>query len=283
MIPDAATVVLADLADWLVLALALGLIWHAVWRRRRGAAPVVDESTPAWRCDLWDLALAWLLVWMVRSVVTAPEAEGGAGGAAVPALDETAILSGLAMHVLLGGLLIFYLKGMRGRDPLEWLGLRERPLGRLIGRGVLMLGPAFLLVWAVAELTTPWLKQRGFEEAPQEIVSTFAEAPQWPMRLIIGLAATVVAPLVEEMTFRGFLYPVLKRYSDGVFAALVSSFIFGVAHQHLGGFLPLSALGLLLAWSYQRTGSLVVPVITHALFNTTTLAVLLLAERLPEG
>jgi len=50
-------------------------------------------------------------------------------------------------------------------------------------------------------------------------------------------------------------------------AILLSSLLFSLAHFELVGLLPIFALGALLAWSYEQTGQLMVPILIHALHN----------------
>lgn len=89
------------------------------------------------------------------------------------------------------------------------------------------------------------------------------------------IAAAVIAPLVEELFFRGFIYGVMKRYTDGLFAALCSSILFAVVHMHVGTLLPLALLALIFCALYERTGSLLVPMLLHAAFNSVSLVVML--------
>jgi membrane protease YdiL (CAAX protease family) len=100
----------------------------------------------------------------------------------------------------------------------------------------------------------------------QAIVSQFP-------RTAIGIAmftlvAVILAPVFEEILFRGFLFRGLANSFGWVWGALISSAIFGAAHLQLDVFLPLAALGFVLAWAYHRTGSLWTNITMHALFNT---------------
>ena len=69
-------------------------------------------------------------------------------------------------------------------------------------------------------------------------------------------SAVVVAPLVEEVIFRGYLYPVFKRFSDRFLAAIVTSMMFALVHGNVPGTLPLFALALMLTIAYELTGCL---------------------------
>ena len=84
---------------------------------------------------------------------------------------------------------------------------------------------------------------------------------------LLTLLAVVMAPLFEELFFRGFLFRGLARSWGWPLAAVVSGAIFGAVHQQLTVFIPLFALGFVLAWTYKRTGSLWTPIALHAVFN----------------
>ena len=88
----------------------------------------------------------------------------------------------------------------------------------------------------------------------------------------IGIAmfifvAVIMAPIFEESLFRGFLFRGLANSFGWLWGALISAAIFGAAHLQLDVFLPLAALGFVLAWAYHRTGSLWTNITMHALFN----------------
>ena len=89
------------------------------------------------------------------------------------------------------------------------------------------------------------------------------------------IAAVIVAPIVEETVFRGFIYGVIKRFTDSWFAAFCSALLFAVVHFHIGSLIPLTVLALVLCAAYERTGSLVVPMMMHGLFNGTSIALMI--------
>ncbi len=84
---------------------------------------------------------------------------------------------------------------------------------------------------------------------------------------LLAVLAVVMAPLFEELFFRGFLFRGLARSWGWPLGAVVSSAVFGAAHMQLTVFVPLFALGFVLAWTYERTGSLWTPISLHAVFN----------------
>jgi membrane protease YdiL (CAAX protease family) len=90
---------------------------------------------------------------------------------------------------------------------------------------------------------------------------------------LVGVATVLVAPLVEETFFRGFVFGGLRRY--GFFwAALISGLLFSAAHLSLGGLIPLALVGMLFAWSYSRTGSLWTSIYAHLIFNLVSFVAL---------
>ena len=123
--------------------------------------------------------------------------------------------------------------------------------------------PALTLTIIVSYLLSRRLE---LEPAPQPLVRLIL-AERGFFLFWLGLLAVVLAPLVEEMFFRGFFYPALKNKIKMPAAILLSSLLFSLAHFELVGLLPIFALGVLLAWSYEQTGQLMVPILIHALHN----------------
>lgn len=84
--------------------------------------------------------------------------------------------------------------------------------------------------------------------------------------------ATVVAPVVEETVFRGMLYTALRAQMKTWPAALLSGAIFAAVHPTLPGqFLPIMALGVVLALLREKTGSLAPSMVCHAVNNAVML------------
>ncbi|MFH0801619.1 MAG: type II CAAX endopeptidase family protein [bacterium] len=88
----------------------------------------------------------------------------------------------------------------------------------------------------------------------------------WDQALLFLLVACL-APLFEEILFRGLIYGVLRKTLKPWPAILLVSFLFSFLHVDPAGLLPIFVLGVLLAWLYERTGSLLSSVVLHALWN----------------
>lgn len=90
--------------------------------------------------------------------------------------------------------------------------------------------------------------------------------------VILLSAAVIVAPLVEEFLFRGILQQSLfYHYGSVIPAMIIPTVIFALFHVGYLFYFPamveLLALGLLLAWIMAKTGNILIPILTHALFN----------------
>jgi hypothetical protein len=102
-----------------------------------------------------------------------------------------------------------------------------------------------------------------------------------------------VAPLVEELFYRGFLYPVLERRTGALAAVLITSVPFALVHagQLAAAWAPLLVLfgvSVVLTAARAVTGSVAVPFLLHAAYNATLFATVYFAtdgfrnlERLP--
>nr|WP_017710996.1 type II CAAX endopeptidase family protein [Prochlorothrix hollandica] len=84
--------------------------------------------------------------------------------------------------------------------------------------------------------------------------------------------AAIAAPLFEEFLFRGFLLASLTRYFSSWGAIALSALIFSIAHLSLSEVLPLFVLGAVLGYVYRRSQNLLAPMLLHSLWNSATLA-----------
>jgi membrane protease YdiL (CAAX protease family) len=154
--------------------------------------------------------------------------------------------------------------GFDRRNYGQCIGLAFAFLPVAIGGQLLFgkLSESFLL-WLHSVLHWEWLKP-----AKQQAVELLQM--EWPLSLIIlqGLVALVVAPVAEELLFRGVLYQAVKQRSHPVVALWLSAFLFGLIHFYPVGFVSLLFLAVLLVAIYEKTKNLLAPILLHSLFNT---------------
>ena len=86
-----------------------------------------------------------------------------------------------------------------------------------------------------------------------------------------------MAPLSEELFFRGFMFSGLRRSIPLWPAALVSALVWGALHLgggNIGVVVQLSIFGVILAWLYERSGTLWAPIIAHTINNSIAFTLL---------
>ena len=265
--------ILVDVMQCLLWALPLGLLAHQWFGERVVSLAGWDgRPRPGTPADVADVVVAVGLVFLLRGHLAAtPPPEAGAPARALQASDVTAAA---AASILLWLVLLVYLRGLRQRGLTAWLGLPD-------ARRLVSLAP-LALIWTVlggaAVYGVAWVFENrvwlpmGFDPAPQDTVRALAESGSPLVRGLIVLFACVVAPVVEETVFRGFLYPTLRQYADAPFAALFTAILFGAVHGSLTALVPLAVLGVVLVLAYEWSRGLALPIAIHALFNLATSA-----------
>ena len=103
------------------------------------------------------------------------------------------------------------------------------------------------------------------------ILSLALKAQDQVALTIFFLTASVMAPLYEEIMFRGFLLPSLTRYLPVWGSIVLSGFLFAIAHLSLSEVLPLMTLGIILGFVYTKSKNLLAPMLLHSLWNSGTL------------
>ena len=116
----------------------------------------------------------------------------------------------------------------------------------------------------------------GAADDSQLIVRYFLEHPDPRHRAAVIFMAVIVAPVAEEILFRGYFYGVIRRFGGRLPAILTSSLLFAAIHVHLPSMLGLGILAVILCLLYERTGSLWATITMHATFNAITIVALIL-------
>lgn len=146
---------------------------------------------------------------------------------------------------------------------------------KLAGHGFVALALALPVLTLASILWNGALRAVGLPDAPQDLIAIF-DGTQNPAVLVAMLLGTcVLAPLNEELIFRGVIYRFCRQRFGRGLALVVSGGLFGALHLNWAAFVPLALLGVALALAYERTGDLRVPVLAHALFNVNTVLVVL--------
>jgi len=159
-----------------------------------------------------------------------------------------------------------------------WLGLRWREWPR-----ILLVAPVTVLsMWILfgglqVSGYLDWMESLGVETVQDSVKLLQTAEDPWVLGLM-AVAAVIAAPLCEELVFRGYFYPVLKRMAGTWSAAFCSALVFAAAHGSLTALLPLFIFGLALVLVYEKTGSIWAPVAVHFCFNGATVLAQLAAR-----
>lgn len=282
--PDPTELILtgAFAAAVVVFVVAAGL---RAWSRSGLPSPITDGEqsgippsnatgrvsvAPYQALDLLGAALVFLIFsGLVLASLQATEKPAAA-------LNVETLLVNIGFQFLMAGLVTAIV--IRRASISSWLGLHW-PAWRL---GILLAPASLLFMWIILSGLkiagyVQWMESLGVETT-QETVKLLQQS-QDP--LIVGLmifAAVVAAPLCEEIVFRGYLYPVLKKFSGIVPATLCSSLVFAAAHGNLTSLLPLFIFGGVLVFLYEKTGSIWAPIAAHFCFNTFTVTIQMAAR-----
>ncbi len=168
---------------------------------------------------------------------------------------------------------IFGVIGFRGQSAVEIFQLQPSRFPRAAATGILWLAITYPLILAAQAFVQ---KVFGSSDDSQLIVKYFLEHPDLKHRAAVIFMAVIVAPVAEEVLFRGYFYGVMRRYGGRLPALLTSSLLFAAIHVHLPSLLGLGILAVILCLLYERTGSLWAPITMHAAFNASTIVLLIL-------
>lgn len=244
--------------------------WSAPPEQRPGADLLVPFSlADGVVLVLWSL-LGQLLVG--ASVVVALTLAGvdpaqlrGASLGAVSVVTQSLVLAGA-------------LAWLAGRGVWSWrlFGARRPAFGHLLAG----LGGGFVAFLAAGAVILAGDALVGPLEQPSQTLLD-AEMLAGPALVLTVVIAVVLAPLLEEVVFRGVLFQAVGRRSGWVTGLVVSSLVFAVVHVEV--VLPLGAesvvyglalavVGAVLGWVFHRSRSLVAAMVAHAAFNAIQLA-----------
>jgi len=242
----------------LVFGGALALLLFGGWRRLLlWLQPEVLPPSAQLALGPWPMALAVSLL-------------AGAAWLAPALLPGVGLAAGLLL-LSLSGFRPANFWGLVGRNPRQEF---QQSLQALLT----LLWPVLLLLF----LSSSLYLALGLPLKPQPALMKFLEAKELSQMLPFLAYALVMAPVWEEVFFRGTLFPWLAGRMPVHQAQWLSALAFGAVHLHGPTLIPLTFFGALLAGIYRTSGSLVPAILVHALFNANTCALLLLGRAATE-
>lgn len=231
------------------------LLWYLITRPALPTRPAPEEPPDAYDPLLWALVI-FLLV-----MLNAPTLQ--------QMLRDFRVDGSSAIYLLAVLLPLMYLVSLRGQADavgrIKWFqGSFWRQMGAAFA-GYAAYVPILFVLLGITLLMAPAL--------PAEQTNPVGERAA-EMRSVLGwlwlfLQVAVLAPIIEEVVFRGVLFKVFWQRTGRVWlSAFMSGYLFAVIHpQFLGGILPITVLGAILAIVYAHTRSLLPCILIHALNN----------------
>lgn len=184
------------------------------------------------------------------------------------------VTNALAFHLvaILAAAVVIARSGLSWEDA---FGVRRRALIRQAGQGIVCYVAALPVFTGVSIAYGILLESLGFEVSPQEVVNVLMTTLSTRLFALHLILAILVAPVAEEILFRGMALPlVAKKWGMGPAVAAVSV-LFAAVHLHLPSFLPLLVLGIALSVAYVFTGNIAAPMVMHMMFNGVNIVFLL--------
>lgn len=279
MYEEVAKRILFDFELIAMITLFIGLAVYGFsgsWRKPAGEG-IGSQFQPI------DLALVWFpLVFFVVTPVFGylyPETGSGTAEASpgeTPSLGQmVAGLVQLVYFFFIGVITFVILQWIMMRDTVELLGLKRMNWGMILLVAISGTFLSFVICnLVVGNASSLFLSERLGELSMQKAVEDMKSASSIPVIVLSVILACVVAPLVEELLFRGYFYGVVKRFTSPLFAATVTSALFAVVHVNLPALVPLWLFALILTLSYEATRCLWVPICIHAMFNGINIVLL---------
>jgi membrane protease YdiL (CAAX protease family) len=113
----------------------------------------------------------------------------------------------------------------------------------------------------------------GSELELQDVAQIVSQELSW-LQILYIIMAIVVAPVYEELLFRGIVFPFMVKRIGLVGGTFLVSIFFAALHAHLPSVVPLFLLSAALCLAYWRTGSLWVSIGIHTIFNAVSILAL---------
>ena len=119
---------------------------------------------------------------------------------------------------------------------------------------------------------------REYQMQQHQQLKMIMEYSQLLPRISIVVVAVIIAPLLEEMLFRGLFQTTIRSYLDtrrgsgkAWLAIAISSGLFTIIHANTGHWPALFVLGVCLGYAYEKSGSLFRPIFIHSFFNAASI------------
>lgn len=158
------------------------------------------------------------------------------------------------------------------RRRMSWRDFGFRPIGKWVVLAAFGVGLLAMPVMAITGAAIQKLLGRPLGSPQLQFLAP--DGFSWTIAIGTIVIGGLLAPLAEEIIFRGMLYGWLRRFMGLLPAAFLSAAVFGLVHGMLPVIAAAFVVGLALAYIYERTGSLWAPAIVHATQNCLAMSIM---------
>lgn len=300
--PDEHAILLKVLAV-IAASVPFALYWMSMRRPRAAVPPPVRDSV--WDAPVppplppppspaagswWERRDAWFALVLAGIVagLMGPLASLGMtpaeGGEVKIKFTPVFFAAQLVFQAALVAIVVAYLKVHRRFNLVTIFGFKNLTPLRTVGTALLWIIPGFFAVILAGGLVVMLMKYLTGMEMPEQMIVQSARQMQDPATLaMLGLTLCIGAPVMEELIFRGLFFTVAARFIHRNYALLASALFFAVIHNNLMSLVPLTMLGILFGIAYERTRTLAVPILMHAVFNGIQFLLLLYGDDLQKA
>jgi membrane protease YdiL (CAAX protease family) len=183
----------------------------------------------------------------------------------------------LCFQVAVLVLVAFFLRE-HGMGWAEAFGFKREP-GWAVGLGICVAIIALPVCWWLQSVSVQALMRLGFNVDEQDAVRLLRLADALWKQVLMGGFAILLAPVAEELFFRGVLYPLLKQTVSRHLALWGTALLFALVHQNPASALPLLVLAVILALLYEWTDNLLACIVVHSFFNTANFVALFYGQQ----
>lgn len=170
---------------------------------------------------------------------------------------------------------VYYIVCVKYRHSITALGLSLVDMSHNVKQGVkryLITLPLIILAGYVVNLIFSYY---GITPEMQDVVQWVLDEKSSFVLVCLMFFGIIIAPIIEEILFRGFLLSALKKSLGRRYAIVVSAALFAAVHIDVFAFLQIFILGILLGHLYEKTKTLAASIIVHITHNLFTLFFLL--------
>jgi membrane protease YdiL (CAAX protease family) len=209
----------------------------------------------------------WTVTVRSKTTLVLDDSEGSgaytAGGTVAPGdllYRWSTVIGGVVQYGIILAVVLFIARGLAP----ALLGLRAPESWRAAAGWI---AASIVLIWVIGAALNPFL-EAGEEQG--------LVPDDWDPDRAVAFAANfvivaLVAPVVEELTYRGLGFAAVQQFFGGGVAVAVTAIAFGLAHGLVIALPVLTIFGLILGWLRLRTKSVYPPIILHSIFNGAAL------------